>query len=238
MKNVTRRSFVSSVAAGLTALGLFSGMSEPAEAQLVWNTSDWKIAEFEKLVHNPARIKQVWDIVQIGDGKFLSNIKNALNGLHFGYGVPTEQVKIAAALHGPANMLNYDDYVWSKYQIGEWLKVIDPATNKPALRNIFYDSKNGLQKKSVSKDPNDQDSLFQDTSIEALQARGVQFMSCHTATEEQARVLVKRNKLSQSPEEIVKDMLAHTQPSVLVNASMVSAIALMQAEGRYTYITL
>jgi hypothetical protein len=238
MKNVTRRSFVSSAAAGMTALGLFSGMSEPAEAQLVWNASDWKMAEFQKLVHHPARIKQVWDIVEIGDGKFLSNIKNALNGLHFGYGVPTEQIKLAAALHGPANMLNYDDYVWSKYQIGEWLKVVDPATRKPAVKNIFYCSKNGVQKESVSKDPNDRDSLFQDTSIEALQARGVQFMSCHTATEEQARALVQRNKLSQSPEEIVKDMLAHTQPRVLVNASMVSAIALMQAEGRYTYITL
>jgi hypothetical protein len=63
-------------------------------------------------------------------------------------------------------------------------------------------------------------------------------MSCHTATEEEARVLVQRNNLSQSPEEIVKDMLAHAQPNILVNASMVSAIALMQAEGRYTYITL
>ena len=238
MKNVTRRSFVSSAAAAMTALDVFNGMSEPAEAQLVWTASDWKMAEFEKLVHNPARIKQVWDIVQIGDGKFLSNIKNALNGLHFGYGVPTEQIKVAAALHGPANMLNYDDYVWSKYQIGEWLEVTDPATNKPAVRNIFYNSKNGVQKESATNDPNDPDSLFQDTSIEALQARGVQFMSCHTATEEQARVLVKRNKLSQSPEEIVKDMLAHTQPHVLVNASMVSAIALMQAEGRYTYITV
>jgi len=235
MENLTRRSFVSSAAAGMTALGFFSGMSKPAEAQLIWNASDWKLAEFQKLVHNPARIKQVWDIVQIGDGKFLSNIKNALNGLHFGYGVPTEQIKIAAALHGPANMLNYDDYVWSKYQIGDWLKVIDPATNKPAVRNIFY---NSGQKESASKDPNDHDSLFQDTTIEALQARDVQFMSCHTATEEQARVLIQRNKLSQSPEEIVKDMLAHTQPHVLVNASMVSAIALMQAEGRYTYITL
>ncbi|MCU1249209.1 MAG: hypothetical protein JWQ49_2238 [Edaphobacter sp.] len=60
---------------------------------------------------NPARIKQVWDIVQIGDGKFLSNIKKGLNELHFGYGVPTNQIKIAAALHGPPNMLNCDDYV-------------------------------------------------------------------------------------------------------------------------------
>jgi hypothetical protein len=238
MKSLTRRSFVSSAAAGVTALGFSGGMSQSAGAQLVWNASDWKMAEFEKIVHNPARIKQVWDIVQIGDGKFLSNIKNALNGLHFGYGVPTQEIKIAAALHGPANMLNYDDYVWSKYQIGEWLKVVDPATNKPAVRNIFYNSKSGVQKESVSKDPDDPNSLFQDTSIEALQARNVQFMSCHTATEEQARALVKRNKLSQSPEAIVEDMLAHTQPHVLVNASMVSAIALMQAEGRYTYITL
>jgi hypothetical protein len=135
-------------------------------------------------------------------------------------------------------MLNYDDYVWDKYKIGEWLDVIDPETKKPAVRNIFYNSKNGVAKESASQDPNDRNSLFQDPSIEALQSRGVQFMSCHTATEEQARVLVERNKLSQSPEEIVKDMLAHTQPHVLVNASMVAAIALMQAEGRYTYITL
>ncbi len=125
MENLTRRSFVSSAAAGMTALGFFSGMSKPAEAQLIWNASDWKLAEFQKLVHNPARIKQVWDIVQIGDGKFLSNIKNA-------------------------------------------------ATNKPAVRNIFY---NSVQKESASKDPNDHDSLFQDTTIEALQARDVQFMS-------------------------------------------------------------
>ena len=100
---------MSRVAAGMTALGAFSGMSEPAKAQLVWKASDWKMAEFAKLVHDPARIKQVCDIVQIGDGKFLSDVKNSLNGLHFGYGVPTEQIKVEAALHGPTNMMNYDD---------------------------------------------------------------------------------------------------------------------------------
>jgi hypothetical protein len=50
-------------------------MAQPAEAQLVWNASDWKLADFQKVIRNPARIKQVWDIVQIGDGKVLSNIK-------------------------------------------------------------------------------------------------------------------------------------------------------------------
>jgi hypothetical protein len=33
-------------------------------------------------------------------------------------------------------------------------------------------------------------------------------------------------------------MLAHTVPGVLVVASMVAAVALLQAEGHYTYITL
>ena len=236
MQNVTRRSFVSGVAAGVTALGALSGVSHEAEAQLVWKTSDWKLAEFQKLVKDPARIKQVYDIVQIADGKFLNNVKNSLNGLRFGFGVPEQQIKVAAALHGPANMLNYDDYIWEKYQIGAWLKVTDPATEKPAVRNIFY--KSTITAAAPASDPNDRNSSLQDNAIETLQARGVQFLSCHTATEEQARALVKHNNLTQDPETIVHEMLAHTVPGVLVVASMVSAIALMQAEGRYTYITL
>jgi intracellular sulfur oxidation DsrE/DsrF family protein len=72
--------------------------------------------------------------------------------------------------------------------------------------------------------------------MQALQARGVQFLSCHTALEEQVRVLIQRNQLAQSPEEIVRDMLAHTEPGVLVVAAMAAAIAVMQAEGHYTYI--
>jgi hypothetical protein len=33
-------------------------------------------------------------------------------------------------------------------------------------------------------------------------------------------------------------MMAHTVPGVLVVASMVAAIALLQSEGQYTYITV
>jgi hypothetical protein len=135
-------------------------------------------------------------------------------------------------------MLNYDDYVWQKYQIGEWLRVTDPASGKPAVKNLFYNSKIGLKQESAAKDPDDLNSIYQDTSIKALQSRGAQFLSCHTALEEQVRVLISRNKLSQSPEDVVKDMLTHTVPGVLVVASMVAAIALLQAEGHYTYITV
>jgi hypothetical protein len=238
MNNITRRSLISRAAAGLTTLGLFSCAPHETEAQLVWKTSEWKLAEFQELVNDPARVKQLYDIVQIGDGKFLNNLKNSFNGLRFGFGIPEGQIKIAAALHGPANLLNYDDYIWEKYQIGEWLKVTDPATGKPAVKNLFYNSKIGLKQESAANNPDDRASIYQDTSMQALQSRGAQFLSCHTALEEQVRVLIPRNKLSRSPEDIVKEMLAHTVPGVLVVASMGAAIALLQAEGHYTYITV
>jgi hypothetical protein len=135
-------------------------------------------------------------------------------------------------------MLNYDDYVWNKYQIGEWLKVMDPVIAKPAIKNIFYPSKHSQAQLSASVDPDDENSLFQDRSMQALQWRGVQLLSCHTALEEQARVLVSRNRLSQSPEAVVEDMLAHIKPGILVVAGMGAALALMQAQGQYTYITV
>ncbi|HEY4047883.1 MAG TPA: hypothetical protein VGM27_13550 [Acidobacteriaceae bacterium] len=237
MQNLTRRSFVSTATVGLAALGATAAIPTEAKAQLVWKTDEWKLAEFEKLVHYPARIKQVYDVTQIADGKFLNNVKNSLNGLRFGFNVPEHQIKIAAALHGPTNMLNYDDFIWEKYEIGAWLKVIDPATEKPATRNPFYKSTLTSKTDALSA-LNDKNSVYQDTSIETLQVRGVQFLSCHTATEEQGRVLIKRNNWSKNPEEVAHEMLAHTVPGVLVVASMVAAVALLQAEGHYTYITL
>ncbi len=238
MTPLTRRSFVSQAAAGLAAVGMAAEAPRALHAQLVWKGSQWKLAEFHKLVETQASVKQVINITQIGSGMFLTGIKNSLNGLSFGFDVPKEKIKIVAALHGPANMVNYDDFIWNKYQIGEWLGVKDPSTGKPALRNIFYTAKHPIDASAWASDPSDRGSVYQDTSVQVLQARGVQFLSCHTATEEQARALIADKKLTQSPEEVVQEMLAHTQPGVLVVASMVAAIAVLQSDGHYTYLNL
>ncbi len=101
MKNVTRRSFVSSAAAGVTALGLFGSTSHAAESQLVWKASEWTLAEFHKLIRDPAKVKQVYDVISISEGNFLNNMKNSLNGLRFGFGIPKEQIKVVGALMAP-----------------------------------------------------------------------------------------------------------------------------------------
>jgi intracellular sulfur oxidation DsrE/DsrF family protein len=238
MNPITRRLFVTQAAAGIAAFHALGQASPSDKSELVWKSSQWKIEDFRKLVEDRARIKQVYDVTQINQGKFLNNVKNSLNGLRFGFDIPDQQIKIAVALHGPANMVNYDDTVWEKYQVGEWLNVTDPATGKPADRNIYYPAKARPGQAGLPQDPDDPNSADQDSSVQTLQARGVQFLSCHTALEEQARALIRRNKLTESPEAIVQDMLPHALPGVLVVASMVAAVALLQAEGHYTYVTV
>ena len=238
MDSITRRSFVTRAAAGIAALGVAAEAprAAQAEAQLVWKGSQWKLAEFHTLVQNPASVKQVYDVTEIEEGGFLRSIKNSLNGLHFGFDIPVGQIKIVAGLHGAPNMINYDDFIWNKYRVGEWLKVDDPETGKPAVRNIFYPAKHPIDAGSFKQDPDDRGGFYQDGSVQALESRGVQFLSCHTALEEQAYALVEREKLSETPEEVVEELMAHKLPGVMIVASMVAAIALLQCEGRYSYL--
>ena len=130
-------------------------------------------------------------------------------------------------------MLNFDDSMWAKYRLGEWLQVSDPKTGKPAVRNLYFP-----KKPKGSTDPEERASTFQDTSIEGLQSRGVKFLSCHTATEEQVHTLIEQYSLKTPPEEIVQDLQAHTLPGVLIVPAMVATISLLQSEGHYTYITV
>lgn len=237
MKTMSRRSFVATAATSVAAAASI-GAARTVKGQLVYTKSDWNVNLFQQLAKNKAHVKQVYDVTQIAEGRFLNNIKNSLNGLHFGFGIPEDEIKVVAALHGPANLLNYDDFIWNKYQIGAWMKVNDPATNEPALRNPCYPSKAGAALHFSNDDPNSRESIYQDMSIQVLQHRGVKFLSCHTATEEQARALIAHQKLTLEPEALVKEMLAHTLPDVLVVASMVAAIALLQIDGNYSYITV
>jgi hypothetical protein len=240
MKGITRRSFASKVAACIGAIGTLSSLNQGAEAQIVWKASEWKLSSFEELLGEKARVKQLFDITQVENGASLAKVKNSLNGLHYGFGVPVDQIRIIGGLHGPANLLNYDDYVWSKYKIGAWLKIEDPQTGQPAAKNPYYLSgiTSDAAKITASTDPSEEASPLQDASMQGLQRRGVRFLSCHTALEEQVRQLIKHYNLSEDPETIVRDMLAHTVPHVLVVASMVSAIALLQSEGRYSYVSV
>lgn len=211
--------------------------NEPVHAQYVWQKADWQAAEFDALARSPRRIKQVMHGFAINGGEILRNAKNSLNGLRLGVGVPNDQIQIVCALHGPSNLLNYTDYVWLKYRIGEWAEEKDPKTGEPAVRNFYYPSKAAPSMTYASGDPSNPDSAFQDTSIQGLNARGVKFLSCHSSIEEVARSLIKTHNLSAQPEEVVKDIQAHILPGVLLVPALASALALLQTDGHYSYMS-
>ena len=71
---MNRRSFFGSAAAGIAAIGLGGEAAPIAQAQLVYAKKDWKIEEFDQLAKSPARVKQVYDIVGVEEGKFLNNV--------------------------------------------------------------------------------------------------------------------------------------------------------------------
>ena len=233
MNEFSRRTLLSGAAVAAAA----SMWTEPIHAQYVWQKADWQATEFDTLTRSTRRIKQIVHGFGMNEGRFLKNAKNSLNGLHFGAGVPADQIQIVCALNGPANMANYSAYVWQKYRIGEFEKEKDPKTGEPAVRNFYYPSPAGPSLKYTSDDPSDPNSAYQDFSVQGLQARGVKFLSCHSSIEEAARGLIKQFNLSDKPEDIARDIQAHVMPGVILVPALASALALLQGDGHYSYMS-
>lgn len=234
MNEFSRRSLLGGAAAA-AAVTLWN---EPVYAQYVWQKADWQSGEFDALTRSNRRIKQALHAFSISDGRVLRTAKNSLNGLRFGAGFAPDQAQVVCALNGPANLMNYSDYVWQKYRIGEWLKENDPKTGEPAVRNIFHPSKAGPSLQYASEDPSNPDSAYQDATVQGLQARGVKFLSCHSSIEEAARQIINKFTLSAQPEEVVRDMQAHILPGVILVPALASALALLQGEGHYSYMAV
>lgn len=229
---ISRRSFVTS-AAGIAALGAIGPIAPAAHAQEIETASEWPINDFNKLLHHPAEVKQMFDLTQANGGGF-DHIQNSFNSLHFGFGIPADQIQIVAVVRGMATLLLFDDYIWKKYNFGVLGKINDPETGKPAERNIFYPSKTNL--KYASTDPNHANSIYQDRSIQALQHRGLRIVGCHMATWFMAKYAARKNHLTQPTQEIYNDLAAHTLPGVLLVAAAVGAIGLLQSKGHYSYL--
>ena len=171
---IPRRDFLGTVAGAAAALSVSPALaatpSVPGGSAFVETVADFDVAGFTKLATMPKPNKVVWDLTKIG--KALGNVKNSLNGYHFGFGYGPGQAHAIMALHGAANTANFSDEMWAKYRLGEWLKIDDPKTDKPATRNIWLHSTS-----DASTDPQNPKSIYQDTSIEGLQRRGVSFFT-------------------------------------------------------------
>ncbi|HET9097100.1 MAG TPA: hypothetical protein VFN37_10590 [Candidatus Baltobacteraceae bacterium] len=235
---MNRGTFIAS-SASLAALAgtpaLAAAQSVPGGTHLVERKADFDEAAFARLVSKPADIRIVVEAVSWHPPVF-ANIKNALNGLQFGFGYPQDRMSIVFAPHGPSSAFTYSDYVWSKYKIGEFFKLKDDKGDPIAANTFLAPAKSP----GTSSDPDDPASLYQDSSIESLQKRGVIFLTCHTAVEEQSRGLVKAGNApsGMSPSEVASDILTHLIPGTHVVPSMMGTIMVLQQRFHYGYQTV
>ncbi len=223
----------SSVSIAALAQAQAAAQAVPGGTHFVERAADFNQSAFASAVDR-GTVRMVWEQVAFHPQVF-NNIKNAMNGLQFGFGHTPSDITMAMANHGPSSAYAYSDYVWSKYKLADALKLKDPNGNA-VTRNVFLQPAKPVDRNA---DPDADNSFYQDTSIQTMQARGLVMLTCHTAVEEQARAFVKGGfaPAGMSAADVANDILTHLIPGAVVVPSMVAAIAVLQQQYRYAFIT-
>jgi hypothetical protein len=91
--------------------------------------------------------------------------------------------------------------VWEKYKIGESLKIIDPETQAPAIKNPFLRPKAGVL-------------VLGDMAVDRLLERGVIFGACNMALLFQSKMLA--GNATVSAEEAAKEWTANVIPGITI----------------------
>jgi hypothetical protein len=109
--------------------------------------------------------------------------------------------------------------MWAKYKIGDSLKITDPETNAPAVKNPFLNPKPGVL-------------LVDDMSLDRLIAKGTVFGACNIALMVQSQKLAGNAGVSAA--DAAKEWAANVVPGVTVIPSGTWGVNRAQ-EGGCTY---
>jgi hypothetical protein len=198
--------------ASLTGLAVarLSASQQPAGQPAAPSTAGFDMAWLDQL---QGQHKQLYDLGghQLSDDprplrfgrNFLDTFRD-VNHLEF------PDIDTAVGISGPAFAMNASDRLWVKYALGERSKIIDPMTQQPAERNIFYD--NGS-----------------DISVTAMQARGTTFWQCNVALGVISQQLATTFQMPVA--EVRADLIAGLNPGVRLMPSHVMALGLAQERG-------
>jgi hypothetical protein len=204
-----RRTFFGRLAGGM-ALGLTGLVSTPSSAQPAATPSDGP--------HWPGELngrhRQVVDAYSINGG----------HALEFAYtfvstGGPPGTAVSVVVLRAGALPIALGNAMWTKYRIGEALKIIDPETNAPAVKNPFLHPKPGILHVDAA-------------AIDRLLASGTVFGACDVALHGMSKALASNAGVS--ADDAANEWAANVVPGITVIPSGVWGLNRAQ-EGGCTY---
>jgi hypothetical protein len=124
-------------------------------------------------------------------------------------------------LRSQALVVALNSAVWEKYKIGESLKIIDPETKAPAVKNPFVNPKPGVL-------------LTDDVAVDRLLAKGAVFGCCNVALHSLSKRLA--SSAGVSADDAAKEWAANLVPGITLLPSGVWGLNRAQAAG-CTYCT-
>ena len=162
-----------------------------------------------------------------GDGLPLIHIFNYISTYKRDYNEAPSTIGAVGTFYGapgfPASMpLAWNDAMWAKYKVGELLKLIDPATKAPTVRNMFFRPRPG--------DPVLFNGAMAQAGIESLQQMGATFLMCNNAFMAWVGFLSGAGNKG-NPAVIERDIRANLLPGVVTVPAMVIAIEKAQGKG-------
>ncbi len=180
----------------------------------------------QQFLTKKADIKQIWDFAtseQVqSDGGF-GPVKNAMNALQFIY---KKSLYPVICLRGIAVIYALNDAMWQKYDLGVLQKTENTVSRNPVYQRFTTD--NG------TLDYQDQDSFYQDSSLQALVQRGSSIAVCHDALNGVSSTLAAQKGLA--AQIVFRELAAHLVAGTQQTPSGSSLIAVAQLLG-FTYAT-
>lgn len=141
-----RRTFLGHVTVGALALAAAPVIASPLAA-LELESNPREIARSLRLSPGPwderwltrltGKHRQFFDAVTYNDGWAFAFAMNFLNLYNQVENVPDASLNAVVGLRHMSAPLALNDAMWSKHKLGEFLKIDDPSTKAPAVRNIY-----------------------------------------------------------------------------------------------------
>jgi intracellular sulfur oxidation DsrE/DsrF family protein len=200
-----RRGFFGRIA-GAVAIGLTGIASQSATADAAKPADDgphWP----GKLT---ARHRMVFDTFQINGGRPLDFAYNFMSTN------PPGTALSVVILRAGAVVMAVNDEIWARYKVGEAMKVTDPATKAPAVKNLFTQPGLGM----VNSD---------DATISRMLAAGVVIGACNLALHGVSKMLA--HNAGVDADTAAKEWLANVAHGITVVPSGVWGVGRAQEAG-------
>jgi hypothetical protein len=214
-----RRSFLTRFAAGVAA---FTAAPRASALTLDTPVDVQGISPDAFLAKLTAPHRQYFDATKVDDGFPMIYAFTWARTMRESFNLGPRDAQAVIGLRHAAIAPGLNDQMWAKYKLGEFFKLNDPKTGKPAVRNYFNNSGPG-------------DMMIPEANISAMLAAGHVVVLCNVALSVLSGATAQAAGLNMPAADAYKEWIANLVPGAQPVVSGVLAVHRAQVQGKCTY---